>query len=1539
MRRVTRILVIAFVAGVFAACGGSEERDVGVDQAASTAADGDTCSPADVDFASAAAEGARQECSGPWIYDKPCCKSGNTLATCAHAHVVTDWTTNVARPVLSQTCGQRCARKELTCDGSAYVSTTSGAPGQAFAAELEDAALTPNLPPPGCYYACVEWQTVCTNTYGECTASTPSVQNLLTSIATVRNGCKIDPTVGPVPSPAVKSVAVAANSVQCTVTYQGVAFGESSAGTVPNTCPSVADYVCGTPQYGACGTIGSTNPDGSTHGYVDPGYCPTNTKVVTDGNLTRAELDVLAYKPVTDERYELLCTTCEDRSASTNPTQAQADDKFNCYDTSLATPAVAGNTTLRDEVIRHAKLYFEYYGDRLSDPTRGATLYGAYPAVPACGVMGAFAPPPSTGCGSTAELDGLLTMCDRLRISHASARLAALEAKACIDAIAKVTALPATCTARQTYLDGDGGVKAAYTSAITGVLTKAFSQFEVADVPTARKAELQKRLALLGRFYAGVSGNDAASTVYSGANADARKWLDASAISGAIWSSFLAGDLTAFRNSGQTEADIAAFLTTGLSRDREMLSALFTDYTPPWTTVAAPPLTNAPALAVLSDALRSLDERLEQVAAYHDLGCRFKECVTVQPMTELVAMHDVVGALASSTGLRTAIDTGTTNQGHYLWSQYFTANWNTWKAAFDEVELEHDAVIAAAVRSALNRTTYVPEDLLNAKPGDPAPLVAIADTVRGAQKRAANYRAAGLFLSQGQKELPRGLLGSKIAAILQEVDTAQTEFHSYRQLYLDSRWQLVGYLLEDLDDQTKQNDLTARWMTLANRARQLAQDDAGLKISAVLEQARFGDAAKILEDASKVTDAMGQYLRVVNLPPGVPPVLSIEGANARAAWPGTGWTSVSGIAVQQVGAVWKLPLVAGSVVNLTTSGTYAPTCALDKQRFYAGTPLRIPTGQPSLAQAQTGPAGFFLSYSNGQFNVDSDSDVHTQTQSVSVEACAGFESPLSPAGFKASVKACTSYSDSQSSIDTNTTGTESRSGATYALGLRLPNTPFPRFPAGALLAVVVARDATLRGAILDVQVVQAPHATITVTAESDLYFVVNDYACGGGTGALSVSVTRLEPLAPKMGQMVTAMQQTVEALGTTGNAIVQQGRLLPSQMRDFKQQAWTRVIQNCNCDVYSYPEAIHAYFDQWLDTEVLRIERAIERKSIARDLQTIALEADAIERDLELGAAKGRLHVLLPTWSLRNLNLANDRMQAAASRMARLSGQVLYPMMHLRYPESLVGLTAPDGLLKVDWANASVDQLSARVDLLIAELKPRLQSAINGSYVDDGTGVYKLPTAVAAVRFVRPGTTIAWPNLPHGRVVTDGRASAIWAAIEEGIARAGTAETPNPINFQIFPEDLYEPGTTNTLLGCGDVAPAIKRMGFYVTSFDENIEDYNGDIRVPSHGPREMVFPTAAGLELFKLDPENVNASKVPLRYKAPDEALFDFEAPNYLGIYSLAQQGYSPFGAWQLEPLGVTGDPTGGLAAEFVVMFELETRSSAWLDGIGTCL
>ncbi|RYZ82918.1 MAG: hypothetical protein EOP04_21060, partial [Proteobacteria bacterium] len=221
-------------------------------------------------------------------------------------------------------------------------------------------------------------------------------------------------------------------------------------------------------------------------------------------------------------------------------------------------------------------------------------------------------------------------------------------------------------------------------------------------------------------------------------------------------------------------------------------------------------------------------------------------------------------------------------------------------------------------------------------------------------------------------------------------------------------------------------------------------------------------------------------------------------------------------------------LPAGSSVSFQIDGNWSPVCALKKS------PVAARLG--STVGIQIGPEGMIVTQSDNKSKVQSVTDSRSRSSnqstslngSVDVGAVAtGVVGAINPlAGVAVAVVSNyismtyggshgTSKDKSSGSSDTSSQGTSQ--SASFQDGLRLGETPFINFPAGALIAVKVPKgELSWRVPSAEFQVVNRS-TTLLADRDSDIHLVVNDCleAALDGTvasSALQIRVSENRPM-------------------------------------------------------------------------------------------------------------------------------------------------------------------------------------------------------------------------------------------------------------------------------------------------------------------------------------------------------------------------------------------------------------------------------------------
>ncbi|HET8542191.1 MAG TPA: hypothetical protein VFL83_20100 [Anaeromyxobacter sp.] len=1547
--RVIAIALLAATVALGAACGGKEDVAAQTARLECSQPDKD-----DIDW-SAIADPALKRCSAQWEYGDACCDFGYQQSeACRHTHQLANATFFGVAQSGTKTCWRECIRYNPPCQ-------TPGAP-------LDDLIAC----------TCAAWSSECVVNYPDCSMTQASqwwAQQALAAVVAERNGCTT--TLGETGAVYTPSAAEAPRINRIYAVSTGtltrdcmveVAYAPVGHAGEQNKCTNVAHLgVCrgldGTRVFDRCAAIGTTNPDRSLQLQVPTTQCPALPKLLMPAGTSLAAFTAAVPPPQRGEGISR-CRSGEDLDPlGLTPADVTVRKKYDDVVGLLKT--LDPNGPDAPITANHVKLLFEFFGHQLRDDQRNAVaadVYERFPDAPSCGSAW-DRPANATSTPALAAVTGDVQLCQRLLDRHVKAPdLPDQMSLFCADAVAQAVARTAAAANASAFTE-----KMADTAA--DVLQSAFDEPLPGGALDADRAVrlpiLQRRMWTLGRWYDGAKGT--ARGAYADPNATEKLWANTSAVAGAIWRALHQKDLDALKLTQKTEADLDAFFRASAGTDDEMIRAVFTDYTPPVPGAARPPLVSGPAMLFVSDGFRILRERFESLAPYHDFGCRFRECAQrvkpqrdipnapeVSPVvlaperkTELSTLYRFLGQLHDAAGLQAAIQDADAAAAYDLqtpdadlpqgYERFFSATrWKPWRDLFARVLERHADVVQPAVKEMMGKAptdAYDPAWVTTIQDTAPKALVELSGTVALGSKRYDAYRTTGQFLPNNGNLLPVGLLADRLTDIKLWVQTAGGGLDTGLQDYRNNRGVLVTTLMQAYETGQSESELTARRQALLQQVLDLAADDAGMKVLASIDQARLSDVVTGMRDTlDAIQDAPGY----VDTP--VVQAVPITGSDSQWSGPARPVSPVD-VAVPAVrdGGSLLAHGEPGEILYVTVEGSWSPTCALQERSAsggFFGTPLMGVDGLGAVSDmkfATTGPAGFGLTYTDGQFRTNASTTTTTDEFFFRAEMCAGANWG-GPVGPNASLKVCAGYSHSTTFSDSDSNGRDRRTSAAFAQGLRLSNTPYPDFPVGSLVAFVVSPTDNRK--ILDAYVLQAPRTAITFSRPGDVYLVVNDKACGNaGPGGLSVSARRLTPAADKALALARAMQTVGVSLESRGDAIVAQGRLMPDDATYFRRLGWQEIRKECTCEPTDYPPSVVGFFETWLDGRILAIERQVQHLQNRREMDYVQKQIETVNADLEAVARKGRLQKLLPYWTLENLNFANQELRSKLDRYMATISDKLHPMVYLRYPEALVALPEAERLLKTDWYYVDLAALVARVVALGNRLADNLDLAVQEA---------KLPTSSrpavvkrAILRFPNPFRPPLGGDIPPpGRSAKDARARAIWTAIGGH----------HPVEFGISEEDLYQAGTSNTLLTCELIAPSILQMALYVTTDYPGAEARNyQDIGVDTWAGRNMVFPTERGRETFLFGNEDWRSSFTKIMYGPASQAQYwlDTLPPDY---FDLGPIGLSPFNTWSIASLfdawaGVNnGDPYGD-ATELLVVLKLEARyTTPGVNGVGTC-
>lgn len=1110
-------------------------------------------------------------------------------------------------------------------------------------------------------------------------------------------------------------------------------------------------------------------------------------------------------------------------------------------------------------------------------------------------------------CSGLEQFEATMAMCHRLTQPHVSGAAVNYLLDECTNAAADIAALSAAWCS-------DPSLWPAYDQVTVQLLVKGLPHMTTTLTSADRVGELHERLAAIQRWYAAARAN-----VYPGSVPSPELMANVSGVMKAFWTgAWLKDELSAsVTTDAEAEALRAKVLSDGLLADRQVLRAAFGE-------MGSPPLTGAPLLYLVSDALRGLDERLLEASGLHDLACRFKTCTGVQTTTS--QLWDLLASLNDEAALSTRLSSASKVGAD-------------WRGVFEQMKLGHGAM-RSAVEDALGlpagsyTSNVLFERALDSLPDSAASLTAM---LREAKARSTGYAHNGLFALTDTRVLKVGLNKDKQQNITDQLEHVIQQLDSSVQAYKTSRLSLVQGLVDQLKNQSTETNLGSRFQALHERLVDLNRDLNGLRLSHAVDAARYGDFMDGFAELFPAIQTSGQDVLKFEHELTVP-----NRGRRDAAAP----EDVAGMAALDAQSnPFKLSPQTGDQLVIQVSGEWSPTCALGLTRAPNGVTVQTST---TAGPIMTGPEGFSVVESSGSYRARANQTVtsHNEfaTSKDTEQWCGGFgiQIPFGDyASFTENVTKCMNdeagISWSKTFSETTSAGTEKKSTFSVSRGLRSPLAPFPNEPVGSLLLVETVRGETARQSIRSVRVLQSPSSSVLVSADSDYYLVVNDLnnarCTWTGNSSLVVRVQHLEPASAYAMQVLSSMVDALNAMQPAAQAYVAQGRLLPSQAALLRTTAYQQIYNTCGCtELSSFPKSLVSLFDMWVEKAIVGIEREVELVNIERQLRTLMLELRALGAELNNAQLQSRLLALAPAWALRDLDGAELR--GYLQDLDKVMSEWVAPMVHLLRPNTMVGLTSTEQA-DLD-ALTAIDPTSSSTDIsVLADAAKKAARLVNKRLTTQNV---EAPTPTISEVF------LSIPRKDKPRVTT-------WAAVDEPTAEAVWNEIRaggNPV-LTLKPEHIYRPQGGQALLTCNLSTPIINSMVLYaILPAGSTSNPYT----IPVTLTPEMSFPTSS--QLFRYDFANANylGPAVQMLF-GPASTLQDNLRDYWAQPGTMVAAGLSPFSTMHLE-LGAFGlnypsttpgtlNPANPLAKaiELVVAFRLEPRQEppgTTLPGVLTC-
>ena len=909
-------------------------------------------------------------------------------------------------------------------------------------------------------------------------------------------------------------------------------------------------------------------------------------------------------------------------------------------------------------------------------------------------------------------------------------------------------------------------------------------------------------------------------------------------------------------------------------------------------------------LYVLGDTLISLSDRLSASAALHDFSCKVARCDMGRGPSEFAELVRLLAALPDQRELDALLKSGELVMIRPEWRAVFTAI----------AEPKKHCVLRDAVMVATGAPVY--DRALMTAADTPPSLMMLASALSRCQRWRDNWIRTGMFESDAQPRLSVPLnherlteWGVEIRRQVDELASEQSRMANARQSANASRQGMKQREREQLAAKTKLEQVRLHStqtvaelqalraaVTRSEMAQTFAQD-----IEAVLASGAVDAGGKIYQ---------GPTLRA-----------RIAATHARR---GTAGVIESWAVPQEI--IAPLEVAAGDIVTVTAQGMWSPTCALR-------------TAKPGTDAALAGPEGFGEQLSDGKvqtFAVRSSRDVAltasvTQAVEASAEACVKsgasfFGSEVSLAfSLKATAREESGAHFSSRSGTDEASLTEQRTGAAFSVGLRLPNTPFPSFPAGSLLMALEPADASQPPAL---EVVR-PQMEYLAPRAGKIWFVVNDATCAGPSTptGLDLQVRSSRSVAAGAKQVTEAMSHVIADLA---RRIATAEELKPSllEVSALRSELMAALVRR-GVQVEALPSGLATVFQTFMDKALANWERKVAILDRQRGLQSLRLEEGALQLDAELLHEQRRLNSLATIWADNEMN--EDALRFRTERLLRFASETLLPALKVAYPDRLAAQHG--GPSAAGLHLTKLRDLPLRYDFLSLSQSAREIVAVLLSELTTAQSTARAPgqTGIALV-FERPGQAASFAA-PRADAA---RSASLWRAIENG----------DDVTITVRPDDFYTASFYEAeTLRCSHCAPVTRSMRAYFI-VQEGMFD-NRTVNASSRplqtvANSDVIFATRGA-----PSPYTFAGATFSVPVKMGDDTQVRAEAiwRDASGAGVNEAMGLSPFSSFTFSFRHAENDNSELLktlkeAAALVILFDVETQSctSGSLNWIPAC-
>jgi hypothetical protein len=461
--------------------------------------------------------------------------------------------------------------------------------------------------------------------------------------------------------------------------------------------------------------------------------------------------------------------------------------------------------------------------------------------------------------------------------------------------------------------------------------------------------------------------------------------------------------------------------------------------------------------------------------------------------------------------------------------------------------------------------------------------------------------------------------------------------------------------------------------------------------------------------------------------------------------------------------------------------------------------------------------------------------------------------------------------------------------ASFQGGIRLRDTPYPAFPAGSYIAIVISRDSARLYESIDAFVLGA-HNSYVAPEDVELLFVVND--CNDGeirAGQLSIQVQQMKAANPIIDELVSSMRHELQQFSRQGRVLVKEGGDLSSRIETLKAEVFANVKKDSVADFMSEP-TLRTVFLHWLNREADKIVRWARIEEIGKQIVAVKFELDSISQQIALSDegqswVSSRINGLVKT--VRHIPLYESILE-----VVKYANKFITPVLNLYYPNGLsfVPQTESHAEAVGEGDHLSVETLADGVIDLSKQLLKGLEELHS---------IKSQTPNFVIIRFPRPGTVLSEYQNRMMPVIRDGRAQMLWNCLFQ------VGKCADDWALQLHFNDLYQNGTQNSL-SLHLETPVILDMALLFGVDDlleaKHLQTQFHTAIIDMEVGAEQVFSMQSGPRRFMLSDEDLGIHQIRLGFIGSGDRLISAleQAESSLTTGLETAKGLSPFSAFR---------------------------------------